>query len=333
MADYWTDKRVTITGGAGFIGSHLALDLVNRGSIVRIADNLERGRLEYIEHIVNSIEFMEKDLRDSSVCLEVCDGADIVFHLASKVGGIGYYQHNPAEVILENSLIDSNMLTAALGKNVKKYFYASSAHVYPNRLQQTPDARPIREEDAYPANPGLSYGWAKLLAEKQLEYVHEEKAPIGIAIARLIGIYGGNQDIGLETGSVIPVFSRRAFEFPKNGPFVIWGTGEETRSFCFIDDAIDCMKSMVEALEAHSLIGPLNVGRSDRIKIVDLARMIIRVSGKNIEPEFDISKNTLIWGQLCDCSRAEKELNGWRAETSFAQGLLRVYEDVARRAG
>ena len=333
MADYWTDKRVTITGGAGFIGSHLALDLVNRGSIVRIADNLERGRLEYIEHIVNSIEFMEKDLRDSSVCLEVCDGAEVVFHLASKVGGIGYYQDKPAEVILENCRIDANMLTAALEKNVKKYFYASSAHVYPNRLQQEPNARPIREEDAYPASPGLSYGWSKLLAEKQLEYVHQEQADIGIAIARLIGIYGENQDISLETGSVIPVFSRRALEFPKNGPFVIWGTGEETRSFCFIDDAIDCMKRMVEALDTCPFIGPINVGKSERIKIADLASLIIKVSGKHIEPEFDTSKKTVIWGQVCDCSRAEKELNGWRAETSIAQGLLRVYEDVARRAG
>ena len=86
-------------------------------------------------------------------------------------------------------------------------------------------------------------------------------------------------------------------------------------------------------MDTCPFIGPINVGKSDRIKIADLARLIIEVSGKNIEPEFDTSKNTLIWGQLCDCSRAEKELNGWRAETSIAQGLLRVYEDVARRAG
>jgi len=329
--DFWAKKKVTITGGAGFIGSHLAQNLVDSGSYVKVVDNLERGKIEYIKPFLDDIEFIEGDVRIMNTCYDICDGADIVIHLASKVGGIGYYLQKPGEVITHNMKMDSNMIQAVLKKKVNKFFYASSAHVYPIQLQNRPDSEAIKEDQVLPANPELSYGWAKLLTEKQLEYLSMEEVSTKFAIARFIGIYGENQDIGLETGSVIPVFCRRAVEYPKNKPFIIWGTGKETRSYCFIDDAIDCIKRMVIKLDSDSHVGPLNVGKEERNSIIELAEKIIHISGKGIDIEFDDTKKTLIWGQWGDCLKAKQELDGWHATTPLEIGLERVYKHVKKR--
>ena len=331
VRDYWAKKKVTITGGAGFIGSHLSKNLVDAGSYVKVVDNLERGKIEYIRPILDDIEFIQDDVRIMKTCYNICDGSDIVIHLASKVGGIGYYLQKPGEVMLQNMTIDTNMIQAAIKKEVGKFFYASSAHVYPIELQNKPDSEAIKENQVIPANPQLSYGWAKLMAEKQLEYLSREGVPTKFAIARFIGIYGANQDIGLDTGSVIPVFCRRAVEYPKNKPFIIWGTGRETRSYCFIDDAIDCIKRMVKKLEFESLVGPFNVGKEEKNSIIELAQKIIHISGKKIDIEFDDTKNTLIWGQWCDCSKARQELDGWHALTPLEIGLKHVYDHVNKR--
>jgi len=329
--NFWAKKKVTITGGAGFIGSHLSKNLVDAGSYVKVVDNLERGKIEYIQPFLDDIEFIEGDVRIMNTCYNICDGADIVIHLASKVGGIGYYLQKPGKVITQNMKMDTNMIQAALEKEVGKFFYASSAHVYPIQLQKRPDSEAIKEDQVLPANPELSYGWAKLIAEKQLEYLSKEGVSTKFAIARFIGIYGENQDMGLATGSVIPVFCRRAVEYPKNKPFIIWGTGQETRSYCFIDDAIDCIKRMVRKLDYEQIVGPLNVGKEERNSIIELAKKIIHISGKEIDVEFDNTKNTLIWGQWCECSKAKQELDGWHATTPLAIGLKRVYDHVKKR--
>ena len=120
--DFWAKKKVTITGGAGFIGSHLAQNLVDSGSYVKVVDNLERGKIEYIKPFFDDIEFIEGDVRIMNTCYDICDGADIVIHLASKVGGIGYYLQKPGEVITHNMKMDSNMIQAVLNKKVDKFF-------------------------------------------------------------------------------------------------------------------------------------------------------------------------------------------------------------------
>jgi len=329
--NYWKNKNITITGGSGFIGSHLAENLVNQGAIIKVVDNLERGKIEYIQPFLDDIEFINGDVRNINICYDVCEGADIVIHLASKVGGIGFYLQKPGEVFSDNLKMDSNIIQAVIEKKVNKLFYASSAHVYPIELQKTPDSEAIKESQVLPANPELSYGWGKLMTEKHIEYLSKENGPTKFAIARFIGIYGSNQDINLDNGSVIPVFCRRAVEYPKNEPFIIWGTGRETRSYCFIDDAIECIKRMIMKMEFESLVGPLNVGKNERNSIVELAEKIIQISGKEIDIEFDNTKNTLIWGQCCDCSKARKELDGWVASTPLEFGLEHVYNNVKKR--
>lgn len=328
---WWKSRSVLITGGAGFIGSNLAGRLVQEGARVRIVDNLERGRLEYLEPYLSDIEFREDDLHNPQVSLDACNGVDVVIHLASKVGGIKYYKQRAGEVFAENTIIDHNVWSAALEKEVPFYFYASSAHVYPGDLQQSPDAPPIREEQAYPANPELSYGWAKMMGEKLILTRIEEGSGTRAAIARIIGSYGPNQSLDLSTGSAIPVFCRRAIEFPRNGPFVVLGTGAETRSYHFVSDTIDAILRSVEKLEHSKLVGPFNLGCEQRVTIRELAERVVAISGKKIEIEWDQSHETLIWGQALDCSYATQILNGWLPVVSLDEGLRLCYQHIEER--
>lgn len=324
----WKDQRVLVTGGAGFIGSHLAPRLVQMGARVRVADNLERGTIANLCEIKESVEFVQEDLRDPDACKRACKDIDIVFHLASKVGGIKYYLTRPAEVMCDNALIDTFVLRAAIDAGVERYLYAGSAHVYPIELQGSPEAPLIREEQAIPAHPELSYGWAKLMGEKQIEYAIAEGAPMRAAIVRIIGAYGPGQDLNLATGSAIPVFTRRAIEYPENGPYVVLGTGVETRSYCYVDDIVDGFFAAVSKLDQQQLVGPVNLGSEERITIGELAREVIRISGKDIQISFDSSHPTVIWGQALDCKLAKDLLGGWAPVISLREGLGRVYACV-----
>lgn len=325
----WKNKKVLITGGAGFIGSALAKNLLNLGAKVSIIDNFERGSLDYLRGFDSDIEIIKGNLLDYDTCDQAISGKDIVYHMASKVGGIGYYTSKPYEVMSENIKIDSNVLNACINNKINKYFYASSAHVYPKSLQTTNSPPAIKENQTFPADPELSYGWAKLISEKQIEYACKEYPFFNAAIARYIGIYGENQDFKLETGSVIPVFCNRAINYP-NIKFSVWGTGQETRSYCFIDDAIEATIMMVEKLDSQQIVGPLNIGKQEIVKIEEIANNIIEISGKDIEIEYDRTKETLIWGQWCDCQLAKETIN-WEAKTSFKDGLKIVYNDIKRR--
>ena len=322
----WKNKTIVVTGGAGFIGSHLVKRIVNYGSKVIVVDNLERGEISSLSSVKDKVGFFNKDLRTPDGLKDIFRGADVVIHLASKVGGIGVYTSKPYEVFNDMVQIDRNVLDAVLECGVEKYFYASSAHVYPIHLQQEIAPPPIKEEDAYPADPELSYGLAKMVGEKNIQYAQSEGKTFRAAIARFIGIYGEGQDYNLDTGSVIPVFSHRAIKYPEV-KFDVWGTGKETRSYCYIGDAVDCIIKMIEKMDKDDLVGPLNVGKQEFISIKEIAEKVISISGKEITIDFDKSKDTLIWGQWCDCSAAKKVL-GWEAKTSFEDGLKIVYSDV-----
>jgi nucleoside-diphosphate-sugar epimerase len=320
--------RILVTGGSGFIGSHLVNRLIDKGNIVTVLDNLERGDINFLKSNDN-LRFRYCDLRDYKDIEEYFKNQDIVIHLASKVGGIGTYLSKPYDVMQSNIQIDSNVLKCVIENNITKYFYASSAHVYPKELQTIINSPNIKESDAYPANPELTYGWAKLIGEKAVEAATVENENLNVAIARFIGIYGPNQDYKLETGSVIPVFSHRAIKYPEI-PFNVWGTGKETRSYCFIDDALDCIETMILDLDNRQLVGPYNVGKDERVSIEEIARTVIDISQKEIIIDWDTTKDTVIWGQLCDCSLIYKEL-GWKSNTSLKDGLKIVYNDIKKR--
>lgn len=322
-------NNILITGGAGFIGSHLVKRLVDKGYKVTVIDNLERGKLEFLNEVLDKIFFVNKDLRNYDSIKHFFTNQDCVIHLASKVGGIGTYISKPYEVMSSNLSIDSNVLKGVIENNISKYFYASSAHIYPKSLQTTQDSPLIKETQAYPADPELTYGWAKLIGELSIQAAVKEYSFLNAAIARFIGIYGPNQDFDLKTGSVIPVFSHRAIKYPEVD-FRIWGTGKETRSYCFIEDTLDCIELMIEKMDEINLVGPMNVGKEERVSIEEIANIIVGVSDKNIDIKYDTSKDTVIWGQWCECQEA-KNLLGWEAKTSLNDGIKIVYNDIKNR--
>lgn len=328
---WWERRRVLVTGGAGFIGSNLVQVLVSENATVRVVDNLERGKREYLGTNLPLIDFRCEDLLDPEVCRRACEDVDVVIHLASKVGGIGYYLAEKGEVFRTNVAIDNNLWSAALEKRVPYYFYASSAHVYPIELQQTSDPPKIREEQAYPASPSLSYGWAKLLGEKLIQFSVEQGCRTRASIARIIGAYGPNQDLNLATGSVIPVFCRRAVDYPSQWPFTVMGTGAETRSYHYVTDTVEAILRSITKLSDHEILGPFNLGSEELISIRELANRVIAISGKPIEVVWDTSHRTEIWGQVLDCSLTRTILDGWRPAVSLQDGLQRSYDHIRAR--
>jgi len=331
LKPFFSSRRVVVTGGAGFIGTHLTHRLLGLGARVRIVANLERGSREAIADIIGRVEFIPADLRDVKACLLAFGECDVVIHLASKVGGIRYYIGKPYEVLEANMLMDSNVLNAVITKKVPHYFYASSAHVYPVELQMSADAADIVESQVLPAHPELSYGWAKLMGEKRIEYAIAEGLPLRAAVARIIGAYGPGQDFDLAKGSAIPVFIRRAIEYPKRAPFVVLGTGKETRSYCYIDDIVEGILRSICKTRDFNLVGPFNLGRNGRNTIREIAETVIAVSGKNISISWDSSVETIIWGQALDCSYATGLLDGWEAKVDLREGLTHCYRDIERR--
>jgi nucleoside-diphosphate-sugar epimerase len=331
LKSFYSGKAVCVAGGAGFIGAHLSRALLSLGATVRIVDNLERGSREAIGDILDRVDLQVADLRDTDTCPKAFRGSDVVIHLASKVGGIQYYLGKPYEVLEANMLMDANVLDAVIAAPTPHYFYASSAHVYPIELQMSADAAAIVEDQVIPAHPELSYGWAKLMGEKRIEYAIAEGLPLRAAAARIIGAYGPGQDFDLKKGSAIPVFIRRAIEYPKRSPFVVLGTGKETRSYCYIDDIVDGILRSIVKTGDMALVGPFNLGRDGRNTIGEIAETIIEVSGKDIPISYDKSVETVIWGQALDCSYATELLDGWAPRVDLREGLTHCYNDIKSR--
>ena len=327
---FWRGRPVLITGGSGFIGANLVEALLALEARVRVADNLERGRLDSLAPWLDRIEFVPADLLEREACRRACEGMDTVFHLASRVGAIGYYAEHPASVLADNCVMDANVLMAAAGCGVGRYVYASSVFVYPARFQGDPKAPALREAQALPADPPNAYGWAKLLGERLLEGAATEYPGLRGAALRLMGVYGPHQSFDLERGSIIPVLVRRAIEYPRRQPFTVRGTGLETRSYCYVGDVVQAMLTAATKLDGGPLPGPLNVGSETSIRIIDLAREVVSLSGKEIEIVLTPAE-TQVWGQAMDCSRARDLLDGWRPVVPLREGLRRVYDFVSDR--
>jgi nucleoside-diphosphate-sugar epimerase len=325
---FWSSKPVLVTGGGGFIGLNLVGRLLREGARVRVAESFERGGAERLAPLRKDLELVEGDLRETEVCDRACRDVEVVFHLASKVGSGDFYRRFPADVLLHNFMLDAQVLQAARRSGVGRYLQVSSAFVYPLERQRDADAAPLREEEAYPPAPANSYGWAKLMAERALEYAVEQDGALRGAVLRFSNVYGPHQSIDLERGSIVPVLVRRAVEYPRLQPFSIRGSGEETRTYCFVGDAVAAMLLTVEKLDGHPFLGPLNIGSEERIRIVDLARKVIALSGKGMDLVSLPAPPPVTRSQTLDCSRARTLLDGWQAKVTLEEGLKDVYRYV-----
>lgn len=326
-------KKMVITGGCGFIGSNMSHHFAKSGEWdVFVFDDMSRGRKENIKD--DSITIIEGSGERLDDCLFAFEGADTVIHLAAKVGGIGYYEEKPFSVCLENTLIDTNVILGMIMAGVNKFVYASTTHVYPHELQTSPDSPPLKESDAG-SDPLLSYGLEKLYIEKLLSFMDVERDDEidhdipNLGIARYCGIYGSGQDTNLENTSLLPALCKRASLYPEV-PYQIRGDGRETRSYCYIDDAIEATEMMLNKMETERIVGPYNVGSDEKFTVMQIAEKIANISGKDmaIQTQPEIVAN--IMGQSCDLETIKSEL-GWYPKTTLDKGLIKIYNDVKER--
>ena len=305
-----------VTGGAGFIGANLVRTLLERGRKVVAVDVVPSPiNLQGL-----TVPFLRADLQDFNQTRKVIEGSDCVYHLAARVGGVGYLhgsQSAELDALQSNLAIDVNVMRACSEYNVKKIVYLSSAAVYPIDLQQRQGAH-FAEDAITPINPEGGYGWAKLIGEINLDLMDSCKS----GIARVFNAYGEYSELG-KSAQVIPAIIRKALNYPKQ-PFVVWGDGTPTRNFIYIKD---CVEALLK-LEEHASYPPLkvNVGNpTEPVTIRELAEKIISVSSKKIEMTFDPTKPLGPISRTPDVKKAENEL-GWKPTTRLREGLERTYK-------
>lgn len=325
MKNYFKNKKILITGGAGFIGSNLANHLINIGAKVFVIDNLERGSKKNLN---NRVTFYKFDLRYKNKSLiKIFKNKDLVIHLASKVGGMNYYQLNQFEVMKENILIDNNVIELSIENKIQNFIYASSSHVYPPDLQSKNKRHILKEIDSRNSEPIISYGWAKLIGEKQIEYVKERFR--NSIIARFVGIYGNNQDTNIQNGSVIPVLCFKSIKYPKYG-YKLLTTGEEIRSYCHINDAIEAVKKILLKTKTRRFKAEIfNICSDENLTILEIAKKIAKKVNKSIKVKV-IKKKANLAVQICS-NKKIKDLVGWKPKISFNTGLKDVIEDVKKK--
>ncbi|MGB9890472.1 MAG: NAD-dependent epimerase/dehydratase family protein [Anaerolineae bacterium] len=315
---FWKDRRVLITGGASFIGSHLTDALVERGARVRIVDDLSSGKLENIQqHLAQgNVEFIQADLREPGVARMAMRDIEIVFHLAADHGGRGYvdlHQAGPAS----NLFLDGLVFWEARRAGVEKVVFASSGCVYPNFLQSDPEKEVYLTEDLVkpPYDADNMYGWAKLMAELTLKAYYREYG-MKAASCRYFTVYGPR---GVENHAVIAMIAKA---FIGQNPFEVWGDGTQVRNWTYIDDIVRGTILAAEKIDDGTAV---NLGTMERVRVIDAVKMVLEYTGHKAEILFRPDMPVGPLNRVADNSLA-KRLLGWEPQVPFREGLKRTID-------
>ena len=306
-------KTCLVTGGKGFIGSHLINFLKDKGHYVRCVDVKPTSILQTMED-----EFLCGDLRKLSVAYSALQGIDWVFNLAANMGGIGYITELNAPIMRDNALINLNMAEAARLCDTQRIFFSSSACAYNRNLQESPDCEGLKESDAVPAHPDSAYGWEKLFSEFMYQSFQHDYG-LKIRIARFHNIYGahcifsGGQEKAPAALCRKVIMGKEAME--------IWGDGEQTRSFLYVSDCLDAVYRLMQS----NFDEPVNIGTSELISINDLALLIQEIAGKKLLLRHNPDMPQGVRGRNADISRSWKVL-GWKPTVSLEAGMKKLYD-------
>jgi len=313
-------EKVLVTGAGGFIGHHLARYLVERGYQVRGVDIVEP---EFEASAAQEFEVL--DLRRWENALKATDGIDHVYNLAADMGGIGYITASHAEIAMNNTMINTHMLDAARVNGVDRYFYSSSACVYPDYRQNEPDIAGLKEEEVLPAAPEEGYGWEKLYAEKLCQYYTEDYG-LATRVARFHNAYGplGTFDGGKEKAPA--AICRKVALVEDGGEIEVWGDGEQTRSFMHVDDCVEGIYRLMQSGSSE----PMNLGNDRMVTVNELVDIVASAAGKTVIKRHDVTKPQGVRGRNSDNTKLN-DLLGWAPSITLEQGMSETYSWIAEQ--
>ena len=310
---FWEGKKTLVTGGRGFIGSHLVELLAKEGAEVTVPI---RSDTRYLGNNKN-IRLVYGDLQNMDFCSEVCKNKDIVMNLAADVGGIEYNIRHQGSIFRNNLSIFMNILDASRINDIERFLTVSSACVYPRHcIIPTPEEEGFIESPD-PSNEG--YGWAKRM-EEFLSIAYSKEYNMNIAIARPYNAYGPRDNFDPNSGHVIPALIRRVMS--GENPLIVWGSGEQTRSFLYAEDFA---RGLMIVTEKYCKADPVNIGSDEEVKIKDLANLIVKLSGKKTNIIFDDSKPSGQPRRSCGTKKLF-EKTGFRTEVPLEEGVRRTIE-------
>jgi UDP-glucose 4-epimerase len=314
----WADERVLVTGGASFIGSHLVEDLVTRGARVRVADDLSSGEQTNLAAVEEDIELLVGDLKHRSFTDQATTGIDTVFHLAADHGGRGYIANSPANCAT-NMALDNIVYESAVDNGVGRISFASSACTYPTDIQH--EQRPLQEDmvsfdERGGAYADEVYGWAKLMGERSLQ-AYEEQHDIDASIVRIFTAYGPREN---ETHAIVALMAKA---YAGQDPFQIWGDGEQTRNFTYVEDITQALRLAAEEVTDGT---PVNAGISRYVSINEVVEAIFdRLNWEPSEISYQTDKPVGVRHRAADTTRAE-ELLSWEPAFTVEEGIDRTLE-------